>query len=160
MICLEKIKKNKKILLIIFFILLLIILDQTVKSIVIGKDITIIENVFKINAVENYGGAFGVGQTGTMTFVITNIIVIGIILKFMRMQEEQIDKKTYFALSLIIAGALSNLIDKLFRGYVLEFLKVKAVAFNIADILIILGWILLALFFAMHTSKIKIKKGR
>ena len=67
------------------------------------------------------------------------------------MQQEQIDKKTYFALSLVIAGAIGNLIDKIFRGYVLEFIVIKSLCFNIADIFIVLGWILMALFLAIYT---------
>ena len=74
------------------------------------------------------------------------------------MQQEQIDKKTYFALSLVIAGAIGNVIDKIFRGYVLEFIVIKSLCFNIADIFIVLGWILMALFFAIYTYKLKKEK--
>ena len=74
------------------------------------------------------------------------------------MQQEQIDKKTYVALSLVVAGAIGNLIDKLFRGYVLEFIVIKSLSFNIADVFIVLGWILMALFFAMYTYKYKKEK--
>ena len=159
MIQVDKIKKNKKVLLISIFIICLVAIDQITKFFIVGYEKNIINDFLKICIVQNYGGAFGVGQTGTMTFIITNVIVIGIIIRFMHMQEKQIDKRTYFALSLIIAGAIANLIDKLFKGYVVEFIVIKSLAFNFADILIVLGWILLALFFATYTYKIKSKKG-
>lgn len=159
MIQVDKIKKNKKVLLISIFIICLVAIDQITKFFIVGYEKNIINDFLKICIVQNYGGAFGVGQTGTMTFIITNVIVIGIIIRFMNMQEKQIDKRTYFALSLIIAGAIANLIDKLFKGYVVEFIVIKSLAFNFADILIVLGWILLALFFATYTYKIKNKKG-
>lgn len=159
MIQVDKIKKNKKVLLISIFIICLVAIDQITKFFIVGYEKNIINDFLKICIVQNYGGAFGVGQTGTMTFIITNVIVIGIIIRFMYMQEKQIDKRTYFALSLIIAGAIANLIDKLFKGYVVEFIVIKSLAFNFADILIVLGWILLALFFATYTYKIKNKKG-
>lgn len=142
----------------LLFIILLIIVDQLTKYLLIGIEKNIIEDTIKIYAMKNYGGAFGVGQKGTMTFIITNIIVIGIIVKFLCMQKEQIDKKTYFSLSLVIAGAISNLIDKIFRGYVLEIICIKSLGINLADIIIVLGWVLLALFFATYTYKIKNKK--
>lgn len=159
MIHLDKIKKNKKVLIIAIFIICLVAIDQITKALMFGQEKNIINGFLKIVVAPNYGGAFGVGQNGTITFIITNIIVIGIIIKFMLMQEEHIDKKTYFALSLIIAGAIGNLIDKVVRGYVVEFIVIKSLAFNISDLYIVIGWILLALFFAIHTCKIKNKKG-
>lgn len=158
MVNLEKLKKNKKVILIALLIIFLVVIDQVSKALFIGTEKNIINDVLKIASTQNYGGAFGVGQTGTTTFIITNVIVIGIIIKFMHMQQEQIDKKTYFALSLVIAGAIGNLIDKIFRGYVLEFIVIKSLCFNIADILIVLGWILMALFFAIYTYKLKKEK--
>ena len=154
----EEIKKNRRLVIMLLFIILLIIVDQLTKYLLIGIEKNIIEDTIKIYAMKNYGGAFGVGQKGTMTFIITNIIVIGIIVKFLCMQKEQIDKKTYFSLSLVIAGAISNLIDKIFRGYVLEIICIKSLGINLADIIIVLGWVLLALFFATYTYKIKNKK--
>ena len=158
MLHLEKLKKNKKVILITLLIIFLIAIDQVSKALLISTEKNIINDVVKIASIQNYSGAFGVGQTGTTTFIITNVIVIGIIIKFMHMQQEQIDKKTYFALSLVIAGAIGNLIDKIFRGYVLEFIVIKSLCFNIADILIVLGWILMALFFAIYTYKFKKEK--
>lgn len=158
MVLLNKIKNNKKLLLIISFIIILVVIDQISKILLIDIQKDIISNLIKIDTVKNYSGAFGVGQKGTTTFIITNIIVIGILIRFMHMQKEQIDKKTYVALSLVIAGAIGNLIDKIFRGYVLQFIVIKELAFNIADLFIILGWVLLALFFAIYTYKFKDKK--
>ena len=105
---------------------------------------------------EEVAGTFGVGFKGTFTFVITNLIVLGVIIKFMKMQQEQIDKKTYVALTMIIAGAIGNLIDRLFRGYVVKFIILwKLPAFNISDILIVVGWVLSALFFAMFAVTVR-----
>ena len=74
----------------------------------------------------------------------------------MKMQQEQIDRKTYVALTMIISGALGNLIDRLFRGYVVKFITLwELPAFNLADILIVVGWILLALFFAMFAVTVR-----
>lgn len=158
MVLLDKLKKNKKLLLIILFVIILVAIDQISKLLLVDVEKNIIDDTLKISTTKNYGGAFGVGQSGTTTFIITNVIVLGILIRFMHMQQEQIDKKTYVALSLVIAGAIGNLIDKIFRGYVLEFIVIKSLAFNIADILIMLGWVLLALFFAMYTYKLKDKK--
>jgi len=150
-------KNKKKLYIIIGVIVLLIILDQALKIFANTNNMEIISGILKFTTVENTGGAFGVGQNSTMTFIITNFVVLGIIIRFMMMQKEQIDKKTYFSLSLILAGGISNLIDRIFRGYVLDFIDFSEIInfpkFNLADVYIIIGWVTLALFFAIFTAK-------
>ena len=150
-------KKNKKHMIIITIVVIaLIAIDQISKFLIVGKNINLIPNVLTFNFSEEIAGTFGVGFKGTFTFVITNLIVLGVIFKFMKMQQEQIDTKTYIALIMIIAGAIGNLIDRLFRGYVVKFIILwKLPAFNVADILIVLGWVLLALFFAIFAVKVR-----
>lgn len=149
-------KNNKKMYILIAVIIILLAIDQVTKFLVINKSFELIPNFLSINFEESIKGSFGVGQKGTLTFIITNVIVIGIIIKFMQMQSKQIDRKTYVALNMIIAGALGNLIDRIFRGYVVKFIKIfNMPTFNIADVLIILGWVLLAVFFATFAIKVK-----
>lgn len=97
-----------------------------------------------------------------MTFIITSLIVIGIIIRFMIVQKNEMDHKTICALSLIIAGGLGNLIDRIIRGYVVDFIDITPIIsfpkFNIADIYIFIGCVLLAIFFGRimyHKAKIK-----
>ena len=155
---LNKIKDYKKIIVIVLAIIILISIDQTSKILVSGTEKTIIGDNVKVVAAQNYDGVFGVGQKDTITFIITNIIVIGIILKFIKVQQEQIDKKTYVALTFIIAGALGNLIDRITRGYVLKIIAIGPVGFNIADILVVIGWVLLVAFLVVRTMKLREKK--
>ena len=154
--------KKKKLIIIIGIILFLIVIDQVTK-IVFYQDMQVIPNVLKFTKVQNTGGAFGVGQNSTLTFIITNIIVLGIIIRFMMVQQEQIDKKTYFALCLIIAGGVGNLIDRIVRGYVVDFIDfsqvIKFPVFNIADCYIVIGWIMLAACFAAYTYRASKKRG-
>lgn len=148
--------KNKKVYIIVLAVILLVAVDQVVKFLMIDKNIDLIPSVFCISYQEVISGSFGVGQKGTFTFLLTNIIVIGILIKFMKMQSEQIDIKTYVALTLVISGALGNVIDRLFRGFVIRFFKIfNNVSFNVADLYIVIGWVLLALFFAMFAAKVR-----
>jgi len=45
----------------------------------------------------------------------------------MIIQSEQIDKKTNFALCMILAGGISNLIDRIFRGFVIDFIDISTI---------------------------------
>ena len=148
---------KKKLVCIITIIIILILIDQVTKIIAVNSNGVLLDGVLNITTVENKGGAFGVGQKGLGTFIVTNIVVLGIIIKFMITQKKLIDKRTYFSLCMVIAGGLGNLIDRLFKGAVIDFLDftpiIKFPVFNVADMYIVIGWVLLALFFAMFIFK-------
>ncbi len=156
-------KNKKKIIIIICIVIILILIDQITKVYAIDsfkeKILEILPNILNFNYAENRGGAFGIGQNGAITFIISNIIVLGLIVRFVILQIERIDKKTMIIVSLVLAGGISNLIDRLFRGFVVDFLQIfpnsNFPIFNLADCFIVIGWILLALLFAIHTWKDK-----
>lgn len=156
-------KKNFKPYVIVILVILLIVIDQISKFYIvenIGKEIkNIIPNVLNFTYVENRGGAFGVGQNSTMMFVLENIIILGIIIRFMMIQKDRIDRKTQVILSMILAGGISNLIDRIARGFVLDFIDFSPIisfpVFNIADILIVIGWVSLAIVTAVYYIKNK-----
>lgn len=161
---LEK-KHRRKIFKIVFIIvLILVIIDQGTKFAFENKNIDVIPNVLKFNTVQNRGGAFGVGQNSTFSFIVANIIVLGIILKFISMQAKQLDKKTIFALSLVLGGGVGNLIDRLFKGYVVDFIDINGLFnfpnFNLADVYVVIGFVLLALFFAMFANNVRMEKNK
>ena len=132
---------KKKNLIIIF---LTIIIDQLTKIIMIDKKISVIPNFLEFNYTQNTGIAFSLANNYLWIITIFNIIIIGVLIYVL------IKCKNYIKtpLILIIAGATSNLIDRILRGYVIDFIKMKLFnfpTFNIADILIVIGTILLIL---------------
>ena len=164
----EKLKKSW--IKIIGFIILFILLMQIVNIIVINnltESKVLIDGFLSLTYYENTGGAFGVGQGDTIGFAIISIIVIAIIIRFMILQRDRIDTKTMIALELIIAGGVSNLIDRLFRGYVVDmfhfiFWGREFAVFNVADILVCVGtfFIAIAIIFSEDSKKEKIDKEK
>lgn len=153
--------KNKKILLIIFIILISICIDQIVKQIVIknvfNSSIQIIKGVLNFTYVENTGGAYGIGSNNILIFIIINIIILGILMKFAISKREEIDTISLIAISLIIAGGMGNLIDRVARGYVVDFIDINPVlkypVFNIADIFVVTGCIVITIELIYRTIK-------
>ena len=70
----------------------------------------------------------------------------------MTTQNGYVALKQKVLLSFILAGGISNVIDRVFRGYVTEFIKIPYLpVWNIADIFVILGWMGTAAIFASFT---------
>lgn len=137
---------KKRYLKMIIIILILIMIDQAAKGIIVNNDIEILSNI-KIECIQNFGGAYGIGGDSTVFFILVNIVVLGIIIKFICSQKDRVDRKTLFSLILILAGGFSNLIDRIVWGYVVDYIDItnyfEFPVFNIADIYIVIGWIML-----------------
>lgn len=151
----NKIKKEYKILI---FIFILILIDQILKFIAFkNNDFIVINGVLKFKIFNDVSGCYGVNTNSTIMYILTNLIVAIIAFQFITSQNQFVDKKIKVFLSLIIAGGISNCIDRVFRGYVLEFIDftdfLNVPILNLADIFILIGWIAMAAIFASFTAK-------
>ena len=146
--------KNKTIRLIIVIAIIIIVMDQLSKFLLTNylKE-SIGNSIFKLEIVENTGMAFGFNEGNTKNIFLM-IVVLAMMISFIKKQIERIDKKTAISLAMAIGGGISNLIDRIFRGYVLDFIKIyKFPVFNIADAFVIIGWILLIIFLIDFSKK-------
>ena len=117
----------------------------------------IIEGVLNLTYVENRGGAFGIGNGSIVTFIVVNIIIIALIGRFIISKKDEMSSCDIVSGGLIIAGGIGNLIDRIFRGYVVDYIDInpliKYPMFNIADILIVIGCISIILNLIINTIK-------
>lgn len=156
---------KKKVIKIISLILMLIILDQSIKIYMnINKPVLeLIHGFLCLNYVENTGFAFGLGSGNTITIIVSNFIVLGIVIKFMINQFERIDTLTRIMLCMVLAGGISNLADRIIRGFVVDYIVVvNFPVFNLADVYIVIGWIILVFLtikYAVKMQKENCKKG-
>jgi signal peptidase II len=135
----------------------LIAADQITKAIVAKSvpfygSVSVIPGFFSISHIHNTGAIFGMfNGSGSKLIAIllaaaTLTAMSLVIVYFLKTPASQ--KLMRFALSLILAGALGNFIDRIFRGYVIDFLEVHVKkfywpTFNIADSCISIGAVLL-----------------
>ncbi|MFH1577610.1 MAG: signal peptidase II [Candidatus Omnitrophota bacterium] len=128
-------------------VIVILIFDQLSKYIVsqrlpLGRSIPIIKNVFHLTYILNRGAAFGILKNQTYFFIIAAIAAIIFILINLRRTRAL---KVKIALSLILSGAASNLLDRIRLGAVVDFLDFRIwPVFNFADSAISIGAILLA----------------
>lgn len=140
--------------LISIFVAILIGLDQFTKFIAIRNlkpigTVSIIDNILSFTFVENRGAAFGIFQGKTVFLsIVTFVIVVGILYFYLKLPCTKVYMWIRFSLILILSGAIGNLIDRIFKGYVVDFFHVTFIdfpVFNIADIFVVSGAILMAI---------------
>ena len=110
-------------------------------------DIAVIDKVLYFRYTENTGVAFSIFSDNRWVLVgITSVMLIVALAFFLSGKIK--DKLELFALSLIIAGGVGNLIDRLSLGYVIDFIDVRIInfaIFNVADMCITIGAILVCI---------------
>lgn len=118
-------------------------------------NVTIIPNILQFKIKENIEGNYVVNSNSTILYIFTNIVVLVMVFKFLRMENQFVDRKLKIFFSFVLAGGLSNLIDRLVRGYVFEYIDftqaVPVPVFNLADIFVTIGWLCIVARFAFFT---------
>lgn len=128
-----------------------ILLDQLTKRMATGlksRPIILMEDVLQLRYVENRGAAFGIFQGQRIPFIIIFAAVFIFIIWFLiKLPTERKYNQLHIALSLILAGAVGNTIDRAIRGYVIDFIYFEIInfpVFNAADIYITVTTVWLA----------------
>ncbi len=114
----------------------------------LGESLPIIPGLLHMSLVHNTGIAFGMFKDRGIIFIIFPIIAIILLtfnIYYYRKNEEMLSRLYIFAISLILGGAIGNLIDRISYGYVIDFIDFRIwPVFNIADTAISIGAILIA----------------
>ena len=129
-------------------IVLIVILDQLSKWFAFknNPDFDVIGKLLRIDYIENTGTIFGLFENSNLIFMILAIILCVIILLYMK---KKVPKKSFLekCFLLILAGGIGNLIDRIIRGFVVDFISLKWVGvFNFADVYIVIGVILIVVY--------------
>lgn len=135
------------------FTLLLIIADQVTKYFTVSMlkpvgSVEIIKNILNFTYVENRGAAFGILQNARWVFIVLTTIAVAAIIIYL-LKEKPKDKTLTCSLSLILAGAIGNMIDRILKGFVVDMIEVTFIdypVFNFADCCVVIGAILLGIY--------------
>jgi len=129
-------------------VLIILSLDQLTKFLVnkslsLNQSLPVIRGVLNITLVHNKGAAFGLLKDQLPLFIIVSIFAVLLIV--LNLKGHKGINLYSLSLTLILSGALGNLIDRALFGYVIDFLDFRIwPVFNVADSAITIGAILLA----------------
>ena len=110
--------------------------------------INIIKNVLGFRYIENTGAAFGILKNQRFFFIAITIVALFLIgYYFFALKQNQINKT---ALVFVFAGTLGNFLDRIFKGYVIDFIDIMPIdfpIFNFADVFLVSGLFIIGLDF-------------
>ena len=128
--------------------LLISLSDQFVKNIIYLNHNSLINNdfiFFSIDYVKNYGAAFNI-FSGSRILLSTVSTIITFLLIYFILYKKNISNLDLFSYSFILGGTIGNGIDRIIKGYVIDFINLNFISFpvfNIADVSINIGLILI-----------------
>ena len=145
-----------------FFILVFFVFCDLITKFFIKNNFLINESK-KVNSfldivyIQNYGVSFGFlsGLVSYWILVIVGLLVTSLIYYLMIRSYKRLEKLAYF---IIIIGALSNILDRIINSYVVDFISLHYYdfywpAFNLADIYITIGIIMLIISFFIRSEE-------
>ena len=111
------------------------------KNLFINKDFLL----FKLDFVKNYGAAFNI-FSGSRIFLSLISIFFSLLLIYLIFRKKTLNTLDLYSYSFILAGTIGNGIDRVYKGFVVDFINLNIInfpVFNIADISINIGFIFL-----------------
>lgn len=131
---------------------LLVGLDQLTKFLVLTSvkpvgAVPFIDGIIQFRYVENTGAAFSIlsEKTWLLSIITGVMILIGLLYLFLGKSDSKLQ---YISIVLVISGGIGNLVDRVFRGFVVDFIEylfMEYAVFNFADILVTIGAVLLVI---------------
>ena len=140
----------------------LVVLDQVVKFLVranipLGGDVPFLPHILQLTYVQNTGAAFSLLEEHTWILTIVSLVV-SVLLVVLLVKKVFPRPFAMAALSMVLAGAVGNLIDRAFQGYVVDMFHVlfmEFAVFNVADICVVVGGIAAAVYYVWGYERLE-----
>lgn len=144
----------------VVFGLFMVGIDQLTKYLIIqniayGQSHVVIDGILNFTCYHNTGAIFGLDVIENQRWMLISfsaiilVVCIGLLIK-----KAFKSRMMYWAMCLVLAGGIGNMIDRIFRGYVVDFIEVKFMdfyIFNVADCCVVIGVGLILVYFIIDT---------
>lgn len=154
-------EKIKKLIIVLSVAIFIIAVDLITKGVLDGKEVAVINGVVSFVSEHNYGAAWSfLSGKVLLLIIVTVLFLVGFIV--FDIYEKQ--TRTFYCVSfaMVLGGTLGNMIDRIFLGYVRDFIFLEFInfpVFNIADSCLVIGVILYCVYYVFLWDKKENKKG-
>ena len=152
--------RKKEIIFYVYSLLIIcicVVVDMLLKKATDGKSFGLINGVLSVYSTYNTGGAWSIFNDHTIALtIISALFLFAVVVMFVLYKKKNL--MFNISCSLIIAGAMGNLIDRIFLGYVRDFIKLDFMnfpIFNFADMCVCVGVVLLCIYMFFIEKRIK-----
>ena len=149
-----------------FVIFVAVVLDQLTKLWAQGAltdgAISIIPGIINFRYVENTGAAFSIFDDSTLALTIISSVLFVALCFILVRYRKRTDRYFKVYLACIAGGALGNIIDRVILGYVVDFIEfdfMNFAVFNVADIFVTVGTVLMVIYLIFTKSGRKLISG-
>jgi signal peptidase II len=150
----------------IFLAIVLIVIDQVVKFLVranipLGGHVSFLPHVLELTYVQNTGAAFSILDEHTWLLTLVSLLVVAVMVAIL-LKRVLTHPMGVVPAVMIVAGGAGNLIDRIVLGYVTDMfntLFMTFAVFNVADICITVGGVLLVIYVVFFYEKFEKKGG-
>ena len=132
----------------LFLSIFIILIDQFTKYLIFNNYKTFINKdflLFRLEFVKNYGAAFNI-FSGSRIFLSIISVIFSIFIIYLMLRKNNSNLIDFYSYSFILGGTIGNGIDRILKGFVIDFINLNMInfpVFNIADISINIGFIFL-----------------
>lgn len=134
-----------------------VVFDQLIKYFVdkFQPSFVVLNGFINIKYAKNTGGMYSLFENNNFVFIIVSVfILVSLYFIVFKMKKDNICKVENVLWQFVFAGGVSNLIDRIFRGYVVDFIAMKPFGiFNISDALIVVSVCVLLLLCIVKSKK-------
>jgi signal peptidase II len=123
-------------------------LDQISKAVVAalmspGQNVKVVPHLLWLTYSTNTGAAFGLFKGSSQVLFFTSLILVAMMLAWFMLARQRMGTFAFIGMGLIIGGAMGNLLDRIFRGRIIDYIDLGWwPVFNVADIAILAGAII------------------
>ncbi len=137
--------------------LCVVVFDQLIKYFVdkFQPSFVVLNGFINIKYAKNTGGMYSLFENNNFVFIIVSVLIlVSLYFIVFKMKKDNICKVENVLWQFVFAGGVSNLIDRIFRGYVVDFIAMKPFGiFNISDALIVVSVCVLLLLYIVKSKK-------
>lgn len=145
----------------VYIAVVVIAIDQLTKILIranfnLGDTMPVIGDLCRLTYVRNTGTAFSMFQNNHMVTIGLTTVLLVVCLLFMLIEWKRGSKAVSLCVTLVLAGGVSNLIDRLIMGYVTDMISIGRFAiFNVADMAVVIGCTLAAILIILASREEK-----
>jgi len=140
----------------IIIVISIILVDQLTKYLLYGINMSLIGDFLWLEEAFNTGASFGMFENGTLFFIIISTPLIALMCYVLISKRPMFTKFLKICVAVLLGGTIGNYIDRIFLGGVRDFIYFKSInfaIFNVADIAITVGTIMLAIYLFIDIVK-------